>query len=233
MKTLIAVLKCFSVVALMSGLFFEVSALAKPNVPVEVKLALAAPALQGAPNTAEITHNARVLLTGSSSIVFSHSTVASYRPGTTITVTNSIQYSDAILSLICRPLLPAGWTVASVTGDGSPILLGGEVAWTGFILPPSPIQLTYVVNIPSNQQGNQQLSSEIEYQTVSMINPATLRATPDPLALPIASTLIYSAGSFTNVAGISLQTIHSILLPSPVNEGITVVQIFKFVLYCT
>jgi subtilisin-like proprotein convertase family protein len=111
-----------------------------------------------------------------------HQTAAGYTPGSTIGVTNSFPYTNTLWSLLWRPHLPSGWTVLSVSGTGSPELQAGDIVWTGS-MPASPIQMVYVVQVPAGASGAFQVRGEVEYQLAGMVNPATLYATPDPLAL--------------------------------------------------
>jgi Putative Ig domain len=105
-----------------------------------------------------------------------------YAPGGTLQLTNIIQYSRPLLSLLVRPRLPAGWTLQSVSGDGNPEELAGEILWTG-VIPPSPIQLVCTVQTPAGDRSPQPLRSEVEYQMNDMVNAQLCYAEPDPLIL--------------------------------------------------
>jgi PKD repeat protein/subtilisin-like proprotein convertase family protein len=111
-----------------------------------------------------------------------HQSRATYAPGTTLAMTNTFSYGGQLLSLLWRPHLPAGWTIAAVAGTGTPELQSGEIIWTG-AMPPSPIQMVYTVQVPANASGSQDLRGEVEYQLSGMVNPTTLYANPDPLAV--------------------------------------------------
>jgi hypothetical protein len=82
-----------------------------------------------------------------------HSAVPVYSPGGLVTVTNSVQYSGSLLSLLWRPALPAGWALQSVSGDGNPELGNGDITWPSASLPPSPIRFGYVVRVASGDTG--------------------------------------------------------------------------------
>ena len=88
------------------------------------------------------------------------------------------------LSLLWRPHLPAGWTLASVSGDGSPELSqdGSEILFTGN-LGAMPLDFSYQIAVPADAQGQQVISATVEYQNGTMTNPVTLMATPNPLIL--------------------------------------------------
>ena len=93
-----------------------------------------------------------------------------YAPGTTITVTNTLTYSDSLLSLFWRPTIPDGWDLISASGDGNPELVRDEIVWLG-ALPPSPIQMVYTLAVPIWAMGEQQIGCTIEYQPASSANP--------------------------------------------------------------
>ncbi len=128
---------------------------------------------QTAPNPADVT--ASHLLSPSS-----------YNAGSTVSLTASFSYpaSRSILSLLWRPQLPPGWTIASVSGDGGPELGGGEVLFLAGNITQNPVQVTALISVPAGQSGEKTLSSEFEYQLNQMLNPVTIRATPDPLTAP-------------------------------------------------
>ena len=81
--------------------------------------------------------------------------------GATLTVTGQVPYTDTLLSLLWRPKLSAGWTFKRVAADGASEVQGGDILWTG-ALPPSPVNVQYVVQIPADASGSQQLRSEVE-----------------------------------------------------------------------
>lgn len=116
---------------------------------------------------------------------------AIYQPGRALTITNTIEYSGALLSLLWRPLVPADWTVTAVSGGGSPEFRNGEIVWTDLYLPPSPVELVYTVEIPSTAQGLQQIRGEVQYFARGMITPDRRYADPDP-----ASMNLYADGPF-------------------------------------
>ncbi|MBI5772361.1 MAG: choice-of-anchor D domain-containing protein, partial [Verrucomicrobia bacterium] len=105
-----------------------------------------------------------------------------YTPGSTVTVSCTFTYTGTLLSLIWRPQLPAGWTLVSATGNGSPESQFGEIVWTGS-LPPSPITMSYTVQVPATNSGAKQLRGEVESQFTGDINPTASFAAPDPLTL--------------------------------------------------
>jgi CSLREA domain-containing protein len=107
-----------------------------------------------------------------------------YTPGGTITVSGQVAYEGTPLSLLWRPNLPTGWTFASVTGDGTIEVVAGEIVWTG-ALPSSPVNVQYVLQVPADASGPQQLRSQVETLFAGQINPQEEYAAPDPLNLSL------------------------------------------------
>lgn len=103
-----------------------------------------------------------------------------YIAGSTISVTNRIQYSGKLLSLLMRPILPDGWQIVSVSGNGNPELVSGEIVWTG-LFNESEIFLIYTVLVPPNERLPQCIRCEIEYQMAGMVNPETIKPAVDAI----------------------------------------------------
>ena len=99
-----------------------------------------------------------------------------YQAGATLLVTNVVTYTNTALSLLVRPVLPAGWTITNLLADGAPEKVNGEIVWTGAALPDNRVQVVYVVNVPSGEAGAKQIRNEVEYQMAGMANPANLSA---------------------------------------------------------
>ncbi len=108
--------------------------------------------------------------------------VATYTPGGTVVIEGTFTFGETITALLWRPILPAGWTIASVAGDGNPECNYGEIVWTG-TLPPSPITLSYTVNVSASATGNCDIRDEVEYTASGAANPVTVYAAVDPLVL--------------------------------------------------
>ena len=107
---------------------------------------------------------------------------ATYRAGDSITVVNQVAYSEKPIALLWRPRLPAGWKIASVSGDGNPEIIGGEILWTDEI-PSSPIRMAYRVETPADQTGLQDIGGELDTYASGQANASTASATPAPLVL--------------------------------------------------
>ena len=105
--------------------------------------------------------------------------------GQRIQVTNSFSYTGQLWSLLWRPQLPAGWTLVSVSADGNPELVRGEVVWTGLVLPPSPIKMVSTLEMPAGDNGAKQIHDQVEYQFSDMVNPVGIYAQPEPLTANI------------------------------------------------
>jgi hypothetical protein len=107
-------------------------------------------------------------------------TPTNYTSGSTFIVTNTLEYTGSLLSLLWRPHLPAGWTIGEVLADGAPEPLNGEFVWTATNLPPSPVKVLYIVQVPLGQTGPKQITNQVEYQYPGMVNPGLVYASPNP-----------------------------------------------------
>jgi hypothetical protein len=110
----------------------------------------------------------------------SQSGAAGYDPGGLVTVTNRFEYSGTLLTLVWRPVLPDGWTVVSVAGDGKPELRRGDLLWTG-VLPPSPVHVTCVLRVPLSEVGPRVICGSAGYYVAGMTSLA--EAVPTVLTL--------------------------------------------------
>jgi hypothetical protein len=115
-------------------------------------------------------------------LVLVHQGPATYTCGGNIQITNRVEYTGTLLSLLWRPKLPSGWTLLSATGDGNPESIADEILWSGSI-PASPILMVYTVQVPAGDHAPKALRGEVEYQASGMVNPVTQYAGPDPLVL--------------------------------------------------
>ena len=111
-----------------------------------------------------------------------------YDPGGTVVITNTLNYEGQLLSLRWVPTLPAGWSIVSVSGEGGPELLRGEILWTGEQLPPSPLVMQYRASVPLWWVGEAEIDAVAGYHTAGMINPAFDPVQPLPLVLPPRDT---------------------------------------------
>jgi hypothetical protein len=111
-----------------------------------------------------------------------HQTSDLYASDGLIRVTNTFTYSGGLWSLLWRPRVPDGWTVQSVSGDGNPELVLGEILWTGFDLPPSPVRMVYTVQAPPGERSRCEIAAQVEYFPLGARSASTNCASPDPLA---------------------------------------------------
>ncbi len=102
-------------------------------------------------------------------VSLTHKAPQCYSPGSEIAVTNVITYTDSLLSLYWKPLLPAFWTVTGVSGDGNPELVKGEIVWARGI-PASPITFIYTVVIPVFEVGDKAISDDVQYFARNVVN---------------------------------------------------------------
>jgi len=95
-------------------------------------------------------------------------------------------------SLLWRPELPPGWQLLGAAGDGNPELdtIDQTLVFWGSDLPDhNPVTFSYTVRVPSGVTGPQPVGGVAEYLMNGMANPATVRAQPDPLLIPMLLTL--------------------------------------------
>ena len=108
----------------------------------------------------------------------------SYRsPGTTA-IACQIEHAPGVslISLTCRPVLPAGWTLAGATGSGQPRVVDDTVVFDG-PFHSNPLTFSYTVDVPANQGGTNEFQSIMEYRFAGMLDPATQIALPEALRL--------------------------------------------------
>lgn len=144
-----------------------------------------------------------------------HSTEGFRSPGT-MTVACELHYpaGQELASLLWIPILPSGWTLAAVEGDGEPEIgtnLGQPVLeFLASHLTANPLRFSYTVNVPVGEPATRQIEALVEYALDGMVNPDLIPASPDPLtftrrhALTIAS--LYglpepAVGTYTNRYG--------------------------------
>lgn len=131
--------------------------------------------------------------------------------GETLDLQVTFNHAGDLISLLARPELPRGWTVTAVTGDGNPQLMNNEILFTDQILP-NPLTFQYQVRLSTTAQGVYDLHTDLEYQSASMVNPATLYAAENPLSVTVtasgddttATTLI--THYYTSIFGRTLDT---------------------------
>lgn len=132
-------------------------------------------------------------------------------PGT-ITITNTFSYpvGQQCVGLIWGPIVPQGWTITNVRGNGG----GPELGWDGYILftaytIPNPVVMLYDVVIPAGETGPKNIQADVYYDLgPGLIN---IPAAPDPLLLEsldrtleivsLCGTGTPAVGVYTNLVG--------------------------------
>lgn len=113
-----------------------------------------------------------------------------YRPGGTVTITNTVAFAGAASGLSCEVLLPAGWSVVSSSGAlGERRAAAGTTSlaeWRWSSVPVAPVTFTYTLAVPATQAGPVQIVAHIIVQQGSDAG-TPLLAQPDPLVLALAT----------------------------------------------
>lgn len=99
---------------------------------------------------------------------------ATYVPGHQITLRGTLSYSNDIIGLLWKPMLPDGWTILSVTANGgTPEVVNNEILFTSK-LPPSPLEITYVCNVPGEMSGDALVQTDVRLMRQGTANPQSL-----------------------------------------------------------
>ncbi len=137
------------------------------------------------PTTAQPTPAILPLFSPDPDVRAIHVSSADYVAGGTLRLTNRFEYSRRLLSLLWRPILPAGWSITSVSGAGSPELHGDEIMWLGESMPASPIEIVCEVRVSAGASGPQEIRATVDCQFAEQTNPATIYAVPNPLVIQL------------------------------------------------
>jgi hypothetical protein len=105
-----------------------------------------------------------------------------YDPGGLISITNTLEFTDALLSLSSRPQLPPGWELVSVTGDGDPEAKRGGILWTTK-QPQGSIQVVYTARAPLWELGTHEISTQVRYYFSGVPAAATASSTEGALVV--------------------------------------------------
>ena len=103
-----------------------------------------------------------------------------YIPGSNLTVTNQITYTGFLSALGIRVELPDGWSYISHQGDDDPHRTGdasGYLEFSWIEVPATPVDFTYTLSVPPNEEGQQKISSTVLYRRTG----GEYEMTPDPL----------------------------------------------------
>jgi hypothetical protein len=103
---------------------------------------------------------------------------AGYRPGGTVTFTNTLLYSGIPTGLGWSVTLPSGWTFVSDGGAVADVrpLAGdtGTLEWAWAAVPTSPLNFTYTVRAPVGAFAVQQLTAEAMVRWAGQLDRVTL-----------------------------------------------------------
>jgi len=110
-----------------------------------------------------------------------------YRPGATVTVTNALAYTGAVVGLGWQVLLPAGWTFHSASGSRGDVTptagTPGVIEWAWTNVPASPITFGYTLNVPATQAGDAQIVARAIVRPAGSAAAVELLGKPDPLVI--------------------------------------------------
>lgn len=86
------------------------------------------------------------------------------------TLSNRVEYpaGNTLVALTWRPVLPPGWTVYSVTGNGSPTTDGTNIVFTAVSSAPNPVAFTYTLSVPGGASGTNSLDASLTFRLASM-----------------------------------------------------------------
>ncbi len=107
-----------------------------------------------------------------------------YNPGQRLDVTAEVAYEGTTLAgLVWKPELPKGWTIESVSGEGSPEEgPDGGIVWTATTLPASPVKLDMVVSVPEWEYRDVDISGEASVLVPGASSTLTPQATAQGLS---------------------------------------------------
>ena len=92
-----------------------------------------------------------------------------YTPGGHVTVSIHIEHAGDLLALGVVETPPTGWTLASVGGDDPPPIAPaagsvGPLSFAWLTPPASPVDFSYVLNVPASATGQKTISGTIYYR---------------------------------------------------------------------
>ncbi|MBI5770411.1 MAG: M36 family metallopeptidase [Verrucomicrobia bacterium] len=146
------------------------------------------------------TSNAATITVVSNAFAATHALVgAGYRPGGTVTITNTVTYTGGLSALGWSVQLPAGWSFASTSSGDSPPQPGdtGLLNWAWLTIPSSGHTFTYTLDVPAGVTGAQLLTATLQLRQNG--TPYTFVATPDPLV--VSQVTFHSADTMGATAG--------------------------------
>ncbi|MCE9613036.1 MAG: hypothetical protein K8T26_02085 [Lentisphaerae bacterium] len=107
-----------------------------------------------------------------------------YSPSTSLVVRGQFRYpdDDALTTLAYVPVMPDGWSITSVSGDGDPVLSGNSLVLFRGPLNTNPVAFDCVVAISGNQAVTNLLYGNAYFSLASMAHPVLMSAAPLALA---------------------------------------------------
>ena len=131
-----------------------------------------------------------------------------YVAGQQLQVTLHIEYSGTLLSLGAKTVLPTGWTYVnnSLDGDDTPGNAlespAGTVEFIYISVPASPVDFSFLVNVPADATGAKTISTLGLYLPSGAEEILEVNATPDPLTVePIPGVVNVSGADGAYNAG--------------------------------
>ena len=114
---------------------------------------------------------------------------------TSVVVTCVFRYPETydMLELTWQPVLPAGWEIQSVSGEGSPVITPDSKAVHYATMPAqNPFEFTYEILDMMGAGGSNEVETTVGfvYQSGIWEIPDDINPVPDPLALYIAPTIV-------------------------------------------
>jgi hypothetical protein len=107
---------------------------------------------------------------------------AFYDPGDTVVITNTYSTERALFALCWKPVIPDGWTLEAVAGDGAPELRYGDILWTSN-LPPTPVTFTYTIRAPLWDLRVHAISAHVGSYVQGRVNITQSQPTPATLVM--------------------------------------------------
>jgi uncharacterized delta-60 repeat protein len=132
-----------------------------------------------------VSNSARLALLPSGMVATHERNGPPAAPGGTVTIANTFTSSSATNGLKWQVLLPAGWSIASTSGNlGEVVPVAGTTdlaEWNWSTPPPSPLAFSYVLNVPTSIIGPPELAALVTVPSGDGL--VQLLATPDPLVM--------------------------------------------------
>jgi hypothetical protein len=112
---------------------------------------------------------------------------ASYDPGSTVRVTNTVSFATGLLGLCIKPALPAHWSLLSASATGNPEVWNQEILWTG-TLPSSPVTVVFILQTSEHTYGTQKVRAMVEVQLGNRLDPVSAELPAVELAMQAADS---------------------------------------------